>query len=224
MTFEVSAITEKNHDALKAEYAQGRASAAFDEAGYWKKHGALRIRYVADYWFHVKKSMSRLLQSLHDEFVALYKGIAFNSGAVPRTLSGVSADGKQFIVQLTGLSFSSADLHAFMKTVLAAENAVAYATGCWMEQYGEQGELIEGIYVVTASSNECIQGFATLQRDADGTVTKLGNFSKHEDYSPQESVQTSLLTTVNSESAPLEWGRYMSVWQELKKTAQFRYR
>ena len=81
--------------------------------------------------------MSRLLQSLFDEFVTLYKGVAFNSGAVPRTLSGVSADGRQFIVNLTGLSFSSTELHAFMKTVLAAESAVAYATGFLMEHYGE---------------------------------------------------------------------------------------
>jgi hypothetical protein len=224
MTFEVSAITEKNHSALKAGYSQGNGTTVFDEAGYWKKQGALRIRYVTDYWFHVKKSMSRLLHSLYDEFTAMYKDFAFNSGVVPQVLSGVDADGRQFIIQLTGISFSSAELHSFIKTVLAAEHAVAYATGSLMNQYGEHGELIEGIYIVSASLKECIQGFAALQRDADGTITRLEVFPKHVDCSPQENVQTSFLTTANIETASMECDRYLVIWEELKKTAQFRSR
>jgi hypothetical protein len=224
MTFEVSAIKEKNHDALKAEFAQGVTSATFDENRYWKKHSALRVRYVTDYWYHVKKSMPHLLQSLFDEFTALYKGMVLNRCVVPQILSGVSADGKQFIVQLTGISFSRAELQSFMQTVLAAENAVAYATGCLMEHFGGQGELIEEIYVVTASSKECIQGFATLQRDADGAIAELGVFSKDEDCRPQECIHASLLTTLNVETTSLECDRCLSMWEELKKTAQFRYR
>jgi hypothetical protein len=111
-----------------------------------------------------------------------------------------------------------------MQTVLAAENAVAYATGCLMEHFGGHGELIEDIYVVAASSKESIQGFATLQRDNEGTIAELGDFSKDEDCRPQECDHASLLTTVNDEKTSLECDRYLSIWEKLKKTAQFRYR
>lgn len=224
MTFEVSAITEKNHALLKAEYAQGIASTAIDEEKYWKKHSGLRIRYVTDYWFHIKKSMSNLLRSLYGEFATLYKGMAESSGIVPQVLCGVSADGRQFTVHLTGISCCSAELHSFINTVLAAENSVAYATGCMIGHCGENGELIDEVMIFAASSKESITGVAVLQRDADGAITGLGDFSKIEDCDPHDSVYTSFLSSVTSENVSLDSDRYLKIWGELKKTAQLRYR
>jgi len=222
MTFEVSAITEKNLAGLNAAYPREAASA--DKEEYWQQQSALRLRYVTDYWFQIKKSMPNLLQSLFNEFTSWHRGMALNNGAVPKTLSGVAADGRQFIVQLSGIRVRSNELYSFMKTVLAVENAVAYATGCLLGHTGEQGELVEEIYVVSASSNACIQGFATLERDADNVITGLGNFTEYADCCPEDSVYTSLLSGVANGTASAEADRFVSVWLEIKKTAQFRQR
>jgi len=224
MTFEVSAITEKNLAGLKAEYPRGAASAAADKEEYWRRQSALRLRYVTDYWFQIKKSMPHLLQALFNEFTSWHRGMALNNGVVPKTLCGVAADGRQFIVQLSGIRVRSSELHSFMKTVLEFENAVAYATGSLLEHTGEQGELVEEIYVVSASSNACIQGFATLQRDADNVITGLGDFAEYEDCCPEDSVYTSLLAGAAAGTASAEADRFVSVWREIKKTAQFRQR
>jgi len=224
MTFEVSAITGKNLAALRAEYPQAGASAAPDRDEYWRKQSSLRFRYVIDYWFQVKKSMPQLLHALFNEFTSWHRGMALNHGVVPKTLSGVAADGRQFLVQLTGIRVRSTELHAFMQTVLAAENAIAYATGSLMGHTGEQGELVEEIYIVSASSTACIQGFATLQKDADNAITGLGDFSRYEDCCPEDSVHTSLLAGVDAGTTAAESDRYLSVWREIKKTAQFRQR
>ena len=55
LTFEVTAVPDKEWEALKAawEGPDGYGSPGFDEDAHLKKHESLTIRYVTEYWFDI---------------------------------------------------------------------------------------------------------------------------------------------------------------------------
>ena len=69
---------------------------------------------------------------LFEEYRQWYESLARDQGKLPRSLSGISANGLQFIVILDGLNLNHVDRDNLIKTALRLEPSVAYGIRLWL--------------------------------------------------------------------------------------------
>lgn len=123
----------------------------------------------------METSASReLLADLFEEYSLWYSSLAGEYGTLPRSISGVAEDGRQFIYLLDGLELHHMVRNKFIRFVLEEMQSVAYAYGS-LDIRGEsdEGELVELLDVVAADMERYITGSWQVIRGQDGRVTDL---------------------------------------------------
>ncbi|NTW11502.1 MAG: hypothetical protein HGA26_09115 [Chlorobiaceae bacterium] len=115
-----------------------------------------------------------LLQELFEEYTEWYKSLACENGVLPRSISGVDADGCQFIYPLDILELHHMARNKYIRFVLNVHNAIAYAYGgLALRGDSDIGEIEEVLDVVAADAKHYIMGHWRVVRDEEGKIVGL---------------------------------------------------
>ena len=115
-----------------------------------------------------------LLLDLFEEYSEWYISLAEDYGSLPRSISGIGKNGRQFIYFLDGLELHHMVRNKFMRFVLEDFSAIAYAYGSLdIRGDSEEGGLEEVLDIVAADTKQYISGSWRVIRDAESKVTGL---------------------------------------------------
>lgn len=164
--------------------------------------------------------MSTELLELLNEFAVWYRKLA-EKGALPRALSGINAQGEQFLIRLDGITLDHEERHGLIHTILEEEKSVCYAYGGVVNAPGEsQAQGVSRLRLIAATDAYFVMGAWDVIR----------NESIHYE-------QTDLWEGDNPEEIPSAWfltdavklgkgdrARYQRIWHELRQQALFMQR
>jgi hypothetical protein len=177
------------------------------------------------YIFFMETSASReLLADLFEEYSLWYSILAGEYGTLPRSISGVAEDGRQFIYLLDGLELHHMVRNKFIRFVLEEMQSVAYAYGS-LDIRGEsdEGELVELLDVVAADMERYITGSWQVIRGQDGRVTDLLHRGTREGRDTEKHPGSWFLAG-SVRFSEVEKARYGVIWQEAKSEVIFKDR
>jgi len=165
-----------------------------------------------------------LLDELFDEYSEWYLSLAAEYGSLPRSLSGLSKEGGQFIYLLDDLELHHMMRNKYLRYILDDFNAVAYAYG-GIDLRGDSdvAELAEVLNVAVADSERYITGEWRVVRDEDGKVADLAHLGTRQGNDPEEHPGTWFMAGSVSFSE-LEKSRFGALWNEAKPGVIFRNR
>ncbi len=155
------------------------------------------------------------LLNLLNEFAFWYQSLA-KKGPLPRALSGINAQGEQFLIRLDDLTLAHQERHALISTILREEQAICYAYGGLSSGRVEQQNAPGRLTLVVATSAYFLMGeWVVIQKP------------------PIQFEQKELWEGDNPEDVPAAWfmtnavpvgpdvERYRSIWRELRLQARF---
>ncbi|NTU58647.1 MAG: hypothetical protein HGB00_06980 [Chlorobiaceae bacterium] len=132
-------------------------------------------------------SSSSMLADLFEEYSDWYHTLAEENGVLPRSVSGVSAEGQQFIYLIDGLELHHMARNKYVRFVLDEHRSVAYAYGgLALRGDSDQGEIEEVLDVVAADSTHYIMGHWRVSRGADGMIIALQHMGTSEGDDPEK--------------------------------------
>jgi hypothetical protein len=173
----------------------------------------------------METSASReLLTDLFEEYAQWYSSLAEENGTLPRSISGVAEDGRQFIFLLDALELHHMVRNKFVRFVLDELKSVAYAYGS-LDIRGEsdEGELVELLDIVAADAEHYIAGSWQVIRGQDGRVADLLHRGSSEgDDTEQHSGSWFLAGSIRF--SEVEKARYSAIWEEAKAGIIFNQR
>ncbi len=173
----------------------------------------------------METSASReLLADLFEEYSLWYSSLAEEYGTLPRSISGVAEDGRQFIYLLDGLELHHMVRNKFIRFVLDELKSVAYAYGS-LDIRGEsdEGELVELLDLVAADTERYITGSWQVIRCKDGRVSDMLHRGTREGTDTEKHPGSWFLTgSVRFSEA--EKARYGALWDEAKAEVIFKDR
>jgi hypothetical protein len=173
----------------------------------------------------METSASReLLTDLFEEYSLWYSSLAEEYGTLPRSISGVAADGRQFLFLLDGLELHHMVRNKFVRFVLEELKSVAYAYGS-LDIRGEidEGELVELLDIVAADAEHYITGSWQVIRGEDGRVTELLHRGTSEG-DDTEKHSGSWFLTGSIRFSEVEKSRYGALWENAKPDIIFKDR
>ncbi len=165
-----------------------------------------------------------ILADLFDEYSEWYLSLAAEYGSLPRSLSGLSKDGRQFIYLLDDLDLHHMMRNKYLRYVLDDFNAVAYAYG-GIDLRGDSdvAEVAEVLSVSAADSEHYITGDWRVVRDEKGKVADLVHMGSRQGNDPEEHPGSWFLAGSVSFSEA-EKTRFGALWNEEKSGVIFRDR
>lgn len=166
----------------------------------------------------------QLLADLFEEYRAWYMSLAEACGNLPRSISGVAGDGRQFICLLEGIELHHMARNKFIRFVLDDLDSVAYAYGSTdIRDDSDGGQLIEVLDIVAADAERYITGSWRIVRDQDGRVTGLLHLGDREGDDPEKhSGSWFLAGSIRFSEA--EKVRYGTIWEKTRQEVIFRDR
>ena len=173
----------------------------------------------------METSASReLLTDLFEEYSLWYSSLAEENGTLPRSISGVAEDGRQFLFLLDGLELHHMVRNKFIRFVLNELKSVAYAYGS-LDRRGEsdEGELVELLDIVAADAKHYITGSWQVIRGQDGRVIDLLHRGRSEG-DDTEKHSGSWFLTGSIRFSEVEKARYGAIWEEAKPEVIFKER
>ena len=163
-----------------------------------------------------------LIRQLFDDHSLWHANLVRDYGRLPRTVTGVSVDGKQFLLIVEELNFNHVERHKFIKTVLESEKSTAFAYGSLViaTTTDESNEFEEQLEIVAANSRRYICGSWRVIRDSDGFAMELQHLCDSERDNPEKYPLAWFLTDapVVSKSERL---RYETIWSHIRNDARF---
>jgi hypothetical protein len=132
----------------------------------------------------IESSEDDVIGQILEEYEVFYRNIAKNSKRIPKTISGVAADGSQFIYDMSGLQLGRIQKDEYIKVILSVETAVYYAHGAlYLTEHSK-----EEVIIVSVASGRYVQANYSLNRLNDGEIelirTKVYEGDNPEDYPP----------------------------------------
>lgn len=162
-----------------------------------------------------------LLHELFEEYREWYFSVAEEDGVLPRSISGIDADGRQFIYLLDGLSLQTMARNKYLRFVLNEHCSVVYAYG-GMALRGDSdlGEIEEVLDLVAASAEHYIMGHWKVIRGEDGRVTGLNPMGVSEGDDLEKHPSTWFLAGAIkfSDAEKLKYG---NLWEEARPEVLF---
>lgn len=166
----------------------------------------------------------QLLADLFDEYSEWYMGLAAEYGSLPRSLSGLSKEGGQFIYLLDDLELHHMIRNKYLRYILDELESVVYAYGgIDLRGDSDAAEVAEVLSVSAADSENYITGDWRVVRDEDGKVADLAHLGTRQGNDPEEHPGTWFMAGSVSFSA-LEKSRFGALWDEAKPGVIFRDR
>jgi hypothetical protein len=128
-----------------------------------------------------------LLRELFEEYSEWYFSLAEENGILPRSISGVAEDGRQFIYLIDGLTLQTMSRNKYLRFVLDEHRSIAYAYGgLALRGDSDLGEIEEVLDVVAADSKQYVLGHWRVFRGEDGKVTGLKPMGTSEGNDPEK--------------------------------------
>lgn len=155
------------------------------------------------------------LLDLLNEFAFWYQELA-KKGPLPRALSGINAQGEQFLIRLDNLALEHPERHALIRTILSEEQAVCYAYGGVKHVLRGQQEGTERVTLIVAIRDYYVMGEWAVHR---APSIRLEQRDFWEGDNPKEVPSAWFLTNVVNVGANTE--RYRSIWRALRPQALF---
>jgi hypothetical protein len=165
-----------------------------------------------------------LLRELFEEYKEWYFSVAEEDRVLPRSISGIDADGKQFIYLLDGLTLQTMARNKFLRYVLDEHRAVVYAYGgLALRGDSDLGEIEEVLDVVAADATHYIMGHWKVIRGEDGNVTGLMPMGVSEGDDLEKHPSTWFLAGA-IRFTDTEKLKYGALWETAKMEALFKNR
>ena len=165
-----------------------------------------------------------LLLDLFEEYSEWYISLAEDYGSLPRSISGIGKNGRQFIYFLDGLELHHMVRNKFMRFVLEDFSAIAYAYGSLdIRGDSEEGGLEEVLDIVAADTKQYISGSWRVIRDAESKVTGLEHLGTRDGDDPDKHSGSWFLSG-SFRFTDAENVRYGALWQEAKPGVVFKDR
>ena len=162
-----------------------------------------------------------LLAELFEEYTEWYFSLAEENGVLPRSISGVSDEGRQFIYLIDGVELHHMSRNKYIRFVLEGNSSVAYAYGgLALRGDSEQGEIEEVLDVVAADSTSYILGNWRVIRGDEGQIIGLKHMGTSEGEDPEKHPATWFLAGSIRFSEP-EKLKYGSMWEQAKPGVTF---
>jgi len=173
----------------------------------------------------METSASReLLADLFEEYSQWYSSLAEDYGSLPRSISGVGGDNRQFIYLLDGLELHHMVRNKYIRFVLDSMNSRAYAYGSLdLRGDSEEGELQELLDIVAADAFHYIAGSWRVVRAGDGRVTDLVHLGTSEGDDTQKHAGSWFLAG-SSRFSEAEKERFGAIWNEARTGVIFKDR
>jgi len=173
----------------------------------------------------METSASReLLADLFEEYSLWYSSLAEDYGTLPRSISGVGVDNRQFIYLLDQLELHHMVRNKFVRFVLDSMNSRAYAYASLdLRGESEDGELQELLDIVAADAAHYIMGSWRVVRAGDGRVTDLLHLGTREGDDIQKHPGSWFLAGSILFSEP-EKARFGAIWEEAMAGVIFKER
>jgi hypothetical protein len=164
------------------------------------------------------------VRELFNEYALWYATLARDHGSLPRSISGVSPDGKQFIALLEGMSLDHIQRHYFIKRALKLEGANVFAYASLIGTYDEQAQQVdERLQIISGNNERFLRGEWNVYRDSEGSVLSIEPLQQHEGSNPQDLPGAWFLTDALTITAD-ETHRYDAIWYAMRSDVQFRDR
>jgi hypothetical protein len=165
-----------------------------------------------------------LLAELFEEYSEWYRGLAREYGSLPRSVSGVSATGLQFICLLDDLSLHHMARNKYVRFVLDDMRSVAYVYGSIdLDGDSDIAEIVEVLDIVAADAGHYMMGRWRVLRDKDGKIAGLSHLETRAGNDPEKQPGSWFLVGSISFSEA-EKHRYGALWKAAKPSVIFRER
>jgi len=162
-----------------------------------------------------------LLRELFEEYSEWYFSLAEENGVLPRSISGVAEDGRQFIYLIDGLTLQTMARNKYLRFVLDEHQSVAYAYGgLALRGESDLGEIEAVLDVVAADSTQYVMGHWRVFRDADGKVTGLKSMGTSEGNDPDKHPSSWFLAGA-IRFTETERVKYGGIWEHAKSEVIF---
>ncbi len=162
-----------------------------------------------------------LLSELFEEFSEWYSSLAKENGIVPRSISGVSEEGRQFIYLIDELELHHMVRNKYIRFVLEEHHSAAYAYGgLALRGDGDMGAIEEVLDVVAADSKHYIMGHWRVIRGEGGNVADLQHLGTTEGDDPEKQPGTWFLAG-SIRFTDAEKVRYGTIWEDAKPKVIF---
>jgi hypothetical protein len=162
-----------------------------------------------------------LLAELFEEYSEWYFSLAEENGVLPRSVSGVSEEGRQFIYLIEGLDMHHMARNKYLRFVLDEYHSVAYAYGgLALRGDSEQGEIEEVLDIVAADSKHFIMGHWRVSRGDEGKIIGLQHMGTSEGDDPEKHPSAWFLAGAIRFTEP-EKVKFGSIWEQAKPDVMF---
>jgi hypothetical protein len=162
-----------------------------------------------------------LLAELFEEYSEWYSSLAIENGVLPRSISGVSEAGRQFIYLIDDLELHHMVRNKYIRFVLEEHRSVAYVYGgLVLRDDSDRGEIEEVLDVVSADSQHYIMGHWRVIRGDDGKVDDLQHMGTSEGDDPEKHAGSWFLAGSLRFTEP-EKVRYGSIWDAARPNVIF---
>lgn len=183
---------------------------------YGLSDGAICMYQSSNFFLMENNASHELLSDLFEEYAEWYMNLAEDNGILPRSLSGVSGEGLQFIYLIDSLELLPMARNKYIRFVLDEHSSVAYAYGgLALRGDSDMGEIQEVLDVVAADSGRYIMGQWRVTRGADGKLEALQHLGTTEGSDPEKHPATWYLTGAIRFSET-EKSRFGSLWEQAK--------
>lgn len=157
--------------------------------------------------------MSADLLELLNEFAYWYRNLA-EKGILPRALSGINAQGEQFLIRLDGITLDHQARHQLIHTILKEEQSVCYAYGGPVGEAGD-GRALPNLRLIAATEDYFVMGAWEVEH---GHPLRFEQTDLWEGDNPEEIPAAWFLTNAVAVTAA-DVERYRHIWRELRKQA-----
>ncbi|ACF11375.1 conserved hypothetical protein [Chlorobaculum parvum NCIB 8327] len=166
-------------------------------------------------------SSIEFLRELYEEYLDWYLSIAEENGVLPRSISGVDADGKQFIYLIDGLTLQPMARNKYLRYVLDEHQSVAYAYGgLALRGDSDLGQIEEVLDVVAADANQYVMGHWQVIRGEGNKVTSLRPMGVTEGTDPEKHPASWYLAGA-IRFTDKEKEKYGTLWDEAQPSVMF---
>jgi hypothetical protein len=162
-----------------------------------------------------------LLAELFEEYSEWYNNLALENGVLPRSISGVSEEGQQFIYLIDEVDLHHMARNKYIRFVLDENRSIAYAYGgLALRGDSDLGEIEEVLDIVAADSKRYIMGHWRVIRGSEGQMIGLQHMGTSEGDDPEKHPSTWFLAGAIrfTESEELKYGR---LWEQAKPDVIF---
>lgn len=162
-----------------------------------------------------------LLRDLFEEYTEWYFSVAEEDGVLPRSISGISADGKQFIYLIDGLTLPPLVRNKYLRYILDEHHSAVYAYGgLALRGDSDMGEIEEVLDVVAANAEYYIMGHWKVIRGDNGKVSGLKPMGVSEGDDLEKHSSTWFLAGA-IRFTDTEKLKYGGIWEEAKAEVLF---